>query len=263
MDRNPRHAIIFGGSGAIGSAAAAAIARSGATLTLAARNASALETSASPLRAQGSRVKTAAVDVFDAAALERAVTDAVDTAGPLDAVVIAVSFAHDQGTLLADLDIETFMTPVDRFMRAHFLIARAVAPRLAVGATVICLSTPIAKMTAPGHLGYATACAGVEAFSRNLSHELAAAGGRSVCVRPHAISDAPAAGSYTRELFALKAAAIGLSVEDWLDGAAAGTMTGALPRLAEVGDVIAFLASGRAPSFAGNVIDLTAGMLVS
>lgn len=165
--------------------------------------------------------------------------------------------------MLADLDVETFMQPIDRFLRAHFLIARAVAPRLARGGTVVSLSTPIAKLTEPGHLGYAATCSGIEAFSRNLAHELAASGGRAVCVRPHAIPDAIAAGSYSAGVFTPKAAALGLTVDEWLEGAAQGTMTGALPTLTEVGELIAFIVSGRAPSITATVIDLTAGAVVS
>lgn len=262
MENNPRHVVVFGGSGAIGFAAAEALAPDGTRLTLLARQEGRLERAANRLRRHGAQVWTESVDVLVAGALGPALDKAVARFGPVTGVVIAVSFPHDQGTLLGELDVESFMAPIDRFLRAHFLIAQAVAPRMAPGSTVVSLSTPIARMTVPGHLGYAAACAGVEAFSRNLAHELAATGGRAVCIRPHAIADGPRAGSYTADLFAPKAAALGLSVDQWLEGAAQGTMTGALPTLAEVGDMIAFIASGRAPSLTANVIDLSSGMLV-
>ncbi len=262
MESNPRHVVVFGGSGAIGFAAAQALTRAGARLTLLARNGDRLARAEERLLSQGADVWTRTVDVLTVGALGPVLDSAVEQFGPVTGAVIAVSIPHDQGTLLGDLDVETFMAPVDLFLRAHFLIAQAIAPRLATGATVVSLSTPIARMTAPGHLGYAAACAGVEAFSRNLAHELAGRGGRAVCIRPHAIADAPAAGSYTADLFAPKAAALGLSVDQWLEGAAQGTMTGALPTLAEVGDMIAFVASGRAPSLTANVIDMTSGALV-
>jgi transposase InsO family protein len=44
-------------------------------------------------------------------------------------------------------------------------------------------------------------CAGKEAFSRVLAAELAPRYIRGICIRPHAIADAPAAGSYTKDLF--------------------------------------------------------------
>lgn len=263
MKSNPRHVAIFGGSGAIGLATAEALGRDRARLTLLARNGDRLDDAETRLRDQGAEVWKRSVDVLRVGAIGPALDEAVSRFGPITGAVIAVSFPHDQGTLLGDLDVETFMTPIDRFLRAHFLIARAVGPRLASGGTIVSLSTPIARMTAPGHLGYAAACAGVEAFSRNLAHELAATGARAVCIRPHAIANAPQAGSYTSDLFAPKAAAMGMSVDQWLDGAAQNTMTGALPTLAEVADVIAFVVSGRAPSLTANVIDLTSGALVS
>lgn len=263
MNSNPRHVVIFGGSGAIGSAASRSLAREGSRLSLLARGSHRLESVAVRLKSQGAEVDTHPVDVLTPGALTPALDAAVERFGPVTGAVIAVSFPHDQGTLLGELDVETFIAPVDQFLRAHFLIAQAVAPRLAKGATIVSLSTPIARMTAPGHLGYAAACAGVEAFSRNLAHELAAVGARAVCVRPHAIVDAPAAGSYTADLFSPKAAALGLSVEQWLEGAAQSTMTGTLPTLAEVGDLVAFIVSGRVPSLTANVVDLTSGALVS
>ena len=264
MQRNPDHIAIFGGSGAIGRAAAAAFARRGCAVSLFARDEGRLHAAAKEVRNGEDRpVVASAVDVLDAVRLNQAVSDAVTGLGPLTAAVIAVSFPHDQGVLLQDLDEAAFITPLDRFLRAQFLVSRAVAPHLTRGGVVLSLSTPIAKITAPGHLGYAATCAATEAFSRNLAHELAAQGARALCVRAHAISDAPAAGSYTKELFAPKAAAANLTVDEWLAGAAQSTMTGTLPSLSEVGEVIAFLASTHARSMTGTVIDLTAGAIVS
>jgi NAD(P)-dependent dehydrogenase (short-subunit alcohol dehydrogenase family) len=43
-------------------------------------------------------------------------------------------------------------------------------------------------------------CAGKEAFARVLAAELAPRNIRGMCIRPHTIADAPAAGSYTNDL---------------------------------------------------------------
>ena len=97
-------------------------------------------------------------------------------------------------------------------------------------------------------------CAGKEAFSRVLAAELAPRSIRGICILPHAIADAPAAGSYTKDLFktliwyrpGTKAAA-GLWLHEWLPGPdmAQRTMSKRLPTLS-VAATAAFLASDRA-----------------
>ena len=80
-------------------------------------------------------------------------------------------------------------------------------------------------------------------------------------MRP-AIADAPAAGSYTKDLF--KPMATGRPVEEWLPGSdmARGTMLNRLPTLSEVAETAAFLASDRAGAMTGTVANLTGGAIV-
>jgi NAD(P)-dependent dehydrogenase (short-subunit alcohol dehydrogenase family) len=106
--------------------------------------------------------------------------------------------------------------------------------------------------------------AGKEAFARLLAAELAPRDVRVVDLRPHAVVDAPAAGSYTRELFQPAAAAAGQTVQELLDagGMAEMTLLKRLPTLDEVAETAAFLASDRARAMTGTVVNLTAGALV-
>lgn len=75
------------------------------------------------------------------------------------------------------------------------------------------------------------------------------------------MSDAPRAGSYTAELFAPKAEAMGLSVEQWLDGGAQSTMLGRLPTLEDVAETAAFVVSDRARAMTASYVNLTAGAI--
>ena len=89
----------------------------------------------------------------------------------------------------------------------------------------------------PGVLGYGTACAAIEAMTQRLAVELGPSGVRAVCLRPHAISDAPPNGSYTGELFGPAAAQAGVSVEQMLvQWGEDFTLLGRLPTLAQVAD---------------------------
>jgi NAD(P)-dependent dehydrogenase (short-subunit alcohol dehydrogenase family) len=101
-----------------------------------------------------------------------------------------------------------------------------------------------------------------------LAAEVAPKNIRVVCLRPHAISDAPASGSYTKELFktqpSYKENSTHQSVEEWLPGSpmAEGTILKRLPKLVEVAETAAFLASDCAGALTGTVVDLSCGALV-
>lgn len=84
-----------------------------------------------------------------------------------------------------------------------------------------------------------------------------------ICLRSHAIVDAVQAGSYTGEIFAAKAQEMGLSIDEWLEGAAQSTMLKRLPTLAEVAEVMTFLASESASAMTATVVNMTAGATTS
>jgi NAD(P)-dependent dehydrogenase (short-subunit alcohol dehydrogenase family) len=259
-----RNAVIYGGSGAIGGAAARVFAREGAKVFLVGRTSGRLDAIARDIAAAGGKVETAQVDVFDEAAVAKHASSVAAVAGSIDVVLNATSMMHDQGTLLADLSTETFMVPIDGFLRPLFTTSKAVAPHMGSNrpGVILTLTAPAAKMTVPGHLGHIVSCAAIEAFSRALAGELASRNVRVICIRSHAIADAPEAGSYTGELFSPKAEAAGVSVSQWLDGAAQTTMLKRLPTLADVAETAAFLASDRAGAMTAAIANLTCGAVV-
>ncbi|MEU8791354.1 SDR family oxidoreductase [Streptomyces sp. NPDC048643] len=261
-----KNAVIYGGGGAIGGAVARVFAREGARVFIAGRTRGKLDAVARDITAAGGRVETAQVDVLDEAAVEKHAEAVAATAGSIDIALNAVSVMHDQGTLLADLSVEEFMRPVDGFLRTLFITSKAVARRMGGErpGVILTLSEPGSKLAAGGILGHSVSAAGKEAFSRVLAAELAPHNIRVVCIRPHAVVDAPAAGSYTKDLFEPIAAAAGQSVQEMLDGGgmAQGTLLKRLPTLSEIAETAAFLASDRAGAMTGTVANLSAGALV-
>ncbi|MGL4236300.1 SDR family NAD(P)-dependent oxidoreductase [Tabrizicola sp.] len=254
-------ALILGGSGAIGSAVGHALAREGAQVHLGARQQARLDKVAQAIRAEGGEVGTFQVDTLDERATSDAVADLASRAGGIDIVVNATSFMHDQGKELGALSLRDFMGGITPFLTSGFNIAKAVAPHIggARGGAIITVVAPAARMAAPGHLGHIVGCAGIEAFSRALASELGPRNIRVLCLRSHAIVDAVAAGSYTAGLFAPKAQAMGLTVQDWLEGAAQGTMLKQLPALSQLARIIAFLASDAAAAMTATAVNVTAG----
>ncbi|TYB86105.1 SDR family NAD(P)-dependent oxidoreductase [Oceaniovalibus sp. ACAM 378] len=255
-------AMIFGGSGAIGSAVGHALAREGAHVHLGARTEERLRRAALVIRAEGGKADTFKVDALDEQATLNQTARLAERTGGIDIVVNATSFMHDQGKEIGELSMAEFMQGMVPFMTSLFNISKAVAPHMGGerGGTIINVVAPGGRMAAPGHLGHIVACAGIEAFTKALASELGPRNIRVLCLRSHAIADALEAGSYTGELFAPKAQAMGLSVQDWLGGAAQGTMLKRLPTLSQVAETIAFLASEHAGAMTASVVNMTAGL---
>ena len=255
-------AVIYGGGGAIGGAVARAFAAAGARVHLAGRSRARLEAVAGDI---GDAARVAELDALD----ERAVlahADAVAAeAGGIDIALNAVSFPYAQGTLLGGLSVADVMHPIDAFLRSNLITARATARHMTArgSGAILTLSTAGARFARPGNLGFGTTCAAIEQMTQRLAAELGPSGVRVVCLRPTAVVDAPANGSFTGEVFAPLAAASGVSVEQMLaQWGEDQTLLGRLPTLAQVADAAVFLASDRAGAITGAVTDLTSGNAV-
>lgn len=257
-------AVIHGGGGAIGGELARTFARRGARVFLAGRARAKLEAVAADVSAAGGVAEIAEVDALD----EQAVNDHADAvlarAGRIDVAVNAVGIMHVQGTPFAELSLEDYALPIAAYTRTNFITAKAAARHMirAGRGVILTLSTPGSRMAGTGFLGYGVTCAAVEALTRLLAAELGPSGIRVVCLRPHAIPEATARGSHSREVFRPAAERAGLTVEAMLAGAAETTLLKRLPTLGEVANVAAFLVSDEASAMTGAIANLSCGALV-
>lgn len=254
-------AVIFGGSGAVGRSVALAMAREGAQIWLIARSQARLDDAAAEIRSAGFDVITLIADVLDECSTLAQTAKLAQQTGGIDIVVNATGFMHDQGKSILELSLPEFRQGFDPFLSAMFNIAKATTPHMGGerSGVILTLVAPAGAMVMPNHLGHIVGSAGIEVFCKSLASELGPKNIRVICVRSHAIVDAVAAGSYTAEIFEPKARAMGLSVEQWLGGAAQSTLLKRLPTLNEVAEVMTFLASDRARSMTATIINLTAG----
>ncbi|MDI6836273.1 MAG: SDR family oxidoreductase [Rhizobiaceae bacterium] len=258
-----KNIVIFGGSGAIGSAVAAACLAEGARVFVGARDAQRLAAAASLLDPGQGTLETFVVDTTRPDLVTRSVAGIAGEVDEIDVVMDATSVPHDQGSQIDTLDLGTFMEPVDGVLASLFNTTKAALPYMgkARQGLVLTLTTPGGRTAVPGHLGNSVASAGVEAFTRVLAAELGPRNIRAVCLGPHALADAPKAGSYTAKLFAPKAAAMGMTVEGWLGAAAGTTMLGRLPTLKDVAETAVFLMSDRSRAMTAAYVNLTSGMI--
>jgi 3-oxoacyl-[acyl-carrier protein] reductase len=255
-------AAIYGGGGAVGGAVARAFADAGARVYLAGRSRARHEKVANDI---GGAAGVAEVDALDERAVSAHADSVAAAAGGIDIALNAVSFPFVHDAPFAELAVEEVMHPIDAYLRTNLIMAKAVARHMIArrSGTILTLSAGASRIATAGSLGYGTTCAAIETMTQRLAVELGAGGVRVVCLRPHLIADGPANGSYTGELFGRRAAAAGVSVEQWLARwQQDATLLGRLPTLAEVGDAAVFLASDRAAAITGAVVDLTCGNAV-
>lgn len=255
-------AVIYGGGGAIGGAVARAFAGAGARVHLAGRSRARLEEVANDI---GDAAGVAEVDALDEGAVAQHADSVAADAGGIDIALNAVSFPFVHGTPLAELAVEDVMHPIGAFLRTNLITTQAIARHMTArrSGTILTLSSGASQLVAPGTLGYGTTGAAIETMTQRLAVELGPDGVRVVCLRPHAIADAPSHGSFAGEAFGGRAAAAGVSVEQWLARWGEDvTLLGQLPTLAQVADAAVFLASDRAGAITGTVVDLTSGNAV-
>jgi NAD(P)-dependent dehydrogenase (short-subunit alcohol dehydrogenase family) len=257
-------AVIHGGSGAIGSAVAGVFAREGARLFVTGRTTERLERVVGEVQKAGGAIEAERLDVLCEQQVEAHAAKVAARAGSLDILVNAVGADHVQGPSLFDLSLADFAYPIDFYLRANFIVARAAARHMVAqkSGVLLTFSPPGSRLVGRGWLGSGAAFAGVEALSRLLAAELGPSGVRCVCLQPDAIPEALAHGSHTNSVFGRVAEAQGSSVQQLMQGRARqATLLGRLPSLSDVAEAAAFLASPRAKAMTGAIANLTCGSL--
>jgi 3-oxoacyl-[acyl-carrier protein] reductase len=256
-------AIVYGGGGAIGGAAARVFAREGAQVFLAGRTRAKLDVVAGDIAASGGSARVAALDIFDQPAVNAHADSVAAQAGRIDIMFNAIGIAHVQGKPFAEIPLAEFVDPITATARAQFIPAQAVARHMIErrAGVILTVTTPGGRITGRGFLANGVFCAATEAFSRLLAAELGGFGIRTVTLRPDAIPDAVAL-SGAREVFEGVSKRIGMPVLEMLaERGRTATLLGRLPTLAEVAECAAFAASDRAGPMTGAIMNLTCGSL--
>ena len=242
-----KNAVVYGGGGSMGGAVARAFAREGANVFLAGRTLAKLDAVAEEITAAGGVVETAQLDALDQQAVENHVDEVAKKAGSIDVCFNAVGLNAVQGIPLVDLSLEDFLTPVKEAACTHFVTATAAARRMAAqgSGVIVMLSSSASRESGPKMGGFSLACAAIEGLTRSLAGEVGRQGVRVVAVRPN----------FTPETMP----EVSLSDVQFLVD---GTALGRLPRLAEVADTVAFVASDQPGAMTGAVVNLTCGAIV-
>lgn len=184
-----------GGGSGIGLAAAKALGRDGAAVTLMGRSPARLEAGADELRAAGvADVAVSTGDVADEAAVQAAVATAVGDSGRLD-IAVAAAGTGSAGPIVAT-PAESWQAVLDVNLTGAFFTIKhaALAMTASGGGSIVAISSIAAPLTHRLMAAYCVSKAALEALVKNAADELGASGIRVNAVRPGLVPTELAAG---------------------------------------------------------------------
>lgn len=252
-------AIVYGAGGGIGGGVARTFAREGARVFLAGRTRANLEAVAADIANAGGRAEVALVDALDEDAVNAHVDQVVAAAGSVDITFNLISRGDVQGIPLIDMDVDDLLRAVVQGLTSNFITARAAGRRMAAqgSGVILHLNSASGDGAMPGMGSTGPADAATESFMRYLAAELGPAGVRVCGIWTAGVVDT---------LSAEKLSAVGgeggpsvEQVEAMIAGAAALRRA---PRLGDVAEVAAFLASDRARAITGTMTNATCGLVL-
>lgn len=244
--------IITGGSGGLGAATAASLAREGASIALCARDEATLTATAEELRTTlGADVLAVPADVTSIDDLTRFVAAVVDRWGHIDGVVNNAGTSA-RGSFAATTD-QQWTDDLDLKLLAAVRCCRLALPHLQPGSAIVNVLNLGAKAPQAASMPTSVSRAAGLAFTKALSRDLAPSGVRVNGVLVGLIES----GQWER-----RAAAAGVPLEEfYLDAAAdAAVPLGRVGRADEFADLVTYLLSTRASYLTGTAVNVDGGL---
>jgi len=249
MQSEPKVAIITGGAGGIGEAAARAIARRGARVAVADLRPAAAEETAARLKAESLDVEPVSVDVGTEASVRAMVEAVLKRWGRIDILINNAGIESSKPFL--EIGVEEY----ERVMRVNttgvWLCCQAVIPTmLRQGSGCIVNVSSVAGQLGGGLLGtaaYSTSKGAIISLTKALAREFAKSG-----IRVNAVSP-----SLTMTDFAQRQ--LERLTTGTLERVIAMTPIGRVGQAAEIAAVIDFLTSDQASFIAGHVLNVDGG----
>ena len=245
-----KNAVIYGGGGSIGGAVARAFAREGARVILAGRTLSKLDAVAEDIRSEGGRANTAEVDALDEGAVDQHADAVAAEAGSLDISFNLITHPAVQGTPLADMKVDDFMSSVITALRSSFLTSRAAARHMIEQRSGVILTFGGSGDPMRDYYigGTQVAFEALEVLRKQLATELGRYGIRTVTLRTGGVPETLPEGFEGRDAI--------------IEGMEKETLLPRTATLGDVGNVAAFVASDMARTMTAATANVSCGALI-
>lgn len=260
LDIGSRVAMVAAASKGIGRAVATALAREGCRISICSRDRAALEAARRQIleEAPGAAVRVFTCDVTKTEELEAWHRAAVEELGAVD--ILVTNTGGPPAAKFLDLSEEQWRRGIDLTLMNVVRLCRLVLPGMRergwgriIHLTSLAAKQPIALLTISSTLR-----AGLSALTKTLSNEFARDGVTVNAVLPgHVLTDRQV------ELNEIRSKQEGIPLEEYASRVQATIPIGRYGEPREIGEVVAFLASGRASYVTGATIQVDGGLIQS
>jgi NAD(P)-dependent dehydrogenase (short-subunit alcohol dehydrogenase family) len=255
--------LIVGGTAGMGRAAAEVLAAEGARVAIAGRDPERARAAADAVTSQyGAKVVPIVGDVSkDANEAERIVAEAVASIGELAGVAVTTGTNPSAHSTLEDASDAIWQESFDETLMGTVRVVKAALPGLVArgGGTIVTTAAYSIHSPHSNRMPYVSLKSAVAAFTKNVAKSYGAQGVRANCVCPGAIETDGLAAIRTQIATARGVPEEGvleqLMREEWHMDVALGRPG----RPEEVGDLFAFLLSGRAGYLTGALLNIDGG----
>ncbi len=260
-------AIVYGAGGGIGGGVARTFARQGARVFLVGRTRQKLEAVAADIQAAGGAAELAVVDATDEQAVNQHARHVVARAGRLDISINLITHGdkdaggYVQGVPLTEIPAADFFRPMPIGLLANYITAQAAARQMVHqgSGAILTLTNASSKGGSPLMGSTGVVAAAIESFARTLASEVGEHGVRVLGVKIAAVPELWGKKDLHTDVFEKDSGGLDRSgIEAAL---AKMTMLRRVTTLAQVADVVAFLASDQAGGMTGTIINITGGMV--
>ncbi|HEX4207054.1 MAG TPA: SDR family oxidoreductase [Ktedonobacteraceae bacterium] len=258
-----KHAVIFGASGAIGTAVAKEFAAQGARVFLSGHRLAPVEQVADEIQKDGGIAYAAEVDALDEQAVQAYLDGVAQEVGSIDILLNVMGpqpKEYGNATNTLELPLEQFLLPFTTLVPSQFITARAAARHMVQqhsGIILFVTSLP-SRGFSPNAAAIGAAFGAMESLLRCLAADLSPQGVRVVGLRPGAMPETRT----IQQTLDTMVETLGVRPEHIMSMLEQKTLLGRLSTVADTARLAAFLASDGAQTITGAIVNASSGAVI-